>query len=135
MLKALPGADKAAEADGQRFVNRALELYRLHVTPNQRRFVTIAVSESDGLEVAVVYHIKQQTADRIAGVLRKAGVAATGTSGDEHAEKVLHEKEANLIAIGISNIGGPCPACEQYFDETPTGFANVYWDNRTWIYP
>ena len=65
--------DPATEVDGKRLTKRALELYKNRVSKGARRRVTIAVSEVDGLEVAVVYHPNQQTADRIAGRLRKMG--------------------------------------------------------------
>ncbi|MBI3821542.1 MAG: hypothetical protein HY289_02560 [Planctomycetes bacterium] len=135
MLDWLPGADPATRADGERLVRRALELFENYVTVPQRRRVTIAVCEIDGLEVAIVYHRNQKSADRIAGKLRKAGVAATGTSRHDHAEVVLFENEPAVNVIGISNIDGPCPACEKYFGNTPAGFANVYWDNDKWVYP
>ena len=135
MLRWLPGAFESTRVDGDRFVRRALEFFEKYVSVTQRRGVTIAVSEVDGLEVAMVYHRDLKTAERIAGKLRKVGVAAKGTSGDQHAEIALFEAEPGISAIGISNINGPCPACERYFGETPSGFANVYWDDDTWIFP
>jgi hypothetical protein len=100
-----------------------------------RRRVTIAMAEAAGVEVAVVYHSNQKTAERLAGRLRKVGVAATATSGNDHAEVVLHRREPTVQAIGISNPTGPCPACKTYFGNTQDGFANLYWDNDAWIKP
>ena len=133
MLRWLPGADLATRDEGERFTARAMDLYKKHVVGAMRRKVTIAVSVVAGMEVAVVYHVVLKTAERLAGRLRKAGVAATATSGDDHAEVELHKREPAVQAIGISNPGGPCNACGAYFGSTPTGFANVYWDSDGWI--
>jgi len=133
MLDWLPGADPATRDKGDRLVKRVLELYGRYASEHQRKKVTIALCEIADLEVAVVYHVNQSTADRIAGRLRKAGVAATGTSGDDHAEMVLHRRELAVQVIAITNKYGPCDACEVYFGNTPDGFTNVYWDNTTWI--
>lgn len=133
MLCWLPGADPATRDVGERLVKRVLDLYGRYVSEPQRRKATIAICELAGLEVAVVFHVSQHTADRIAGRLRKAGVAATGTSGDDHAEMVLHQREPGVQVMGISNKGGPCSACETYFGNDPNGFANVYWDSTAWV--
>ncbi len=135
MLRWLPGADPATEADGRMLTARAVELYEAHVSEPQRVRVTIAVGNLDGILVAVVYHPRLRTAERIAGRLRKVGVAATATSGDDHAETVLYQREPGVNAIGISNSGGPCPACRAYFGNVPSGFANVYWDDDAWLFP
>ncbi len=135
MLRSLPGADPAKEADGDKLVKRALELFKNHVTIAQRKWVTIAVAIIADVEVAVVYHRHQHTADRIAGRLRKLGVAATGTSGNDHAEVVLHQREPGVPVMGISNPKGPCPACKAYFGNLPSGFGDVYWDTQSWIPP
>jgi hypothetical protein len=134
MLQWLPGADPATRDEGERTVKRALELYGTCLSESQRKHATIALAESGGLEVAVVFHRNQRTADRIAARLRKAGVAATG-SASCHAEIALFEKEPGITVIGISNARGPCPACKQYFGNLPNGFANVYWDDSRWIFP
>lgn len=133
MLDWLPGADPATRDEGNRLVKRVLDLYGRYLSESQRRKVTIALCEIADLEVAVVYHVNQSTADRIAGRLRKAGVAATGTSGDDHAEMVLHRQESVVKVIAITNKAGPCGACEIYFGNTLDGFSNVYWDNTTWV--
>jgi hypothetical protein len=133
MLQWLPGADFATRDEGARLVAKALGFYQKHVTVPQREFVTIAVGDVDGTVIAVVYHVKRVPADRIAGRMRKAGLVASSTSGDEHAETVLHGREPTVRAVGISNSRGPCPRCKQYFGETIDGFANVYWDSSAWI--
>jgi hypothetical protein len=133
MLDWLPGADPATRTDGERLVRRALELFDDHLSTFVMGSVTIAIGEIEGLEVAVVYHPKLQKAERLAGKLRKAGVSATGSSGDEHAEIALYQREPRLTVIGLSNPKGPCPACKTYFGNTPTGFANVYWDTEGWV--
>jgi hypothetical protein len=133
MLRSLPGADPGTAADGERLVKRALELFKDHLSTSTMRNVTIAVGEVAGLQVAVVYHPIQQKAERLAGKLRKGGVAATATSGDDHAEVALYQREPNVPVIGLSNPKGPCPACRKFFGNTPNGFANVYWDTDGWI--
>lgn len=135
MLCWLPGADPSTKAEGDALVRRVIALAAKHVAISQQQFVTIALCEIDGAEVAVVYHVDRKKADRIAGKLRKAGVAASSTSGDDHAEMVLHQREPKVKVIGISNSGGSCPACEKYFGNTPDGFANVYWDSTAWLSP
>ena len=135
MLQWLPGADPATRTEGDQFVKRALNMFAKHVGVGQRDYVTIAITEVHGIEVAVVYHIDPKKADRIAGRMRKAGVAASSTSGKDHAETALHQREPTVRVIGISNPGGPCPACESYFENTPDGFANVYWDSTGWVRP
>lgn len=133
MLQWLPGADPATRKDGERLVERALELFKAHLSTFVLRKVTIAFAEVGGTKTAVVFHPKQKTAERLAGRLRKAGVAATGTSGDLHAEIALFEREPKVNAIGISNPKGPCSACQRYFANSPSGFANVYWDKDGWV--
>jgi hypothetical protein len=126
MLRSLPGADPGTETDGKRLVTLALELFKAHLSTSMMNNVTIAVCEVDGLEVAVVYHPNQQKAERLAGKIRKGGVAATATSGDEHAEVALYKREPGIRVIGLSNPKGACPACKRFFGETSDGFANVY---------
>jgi hypothetical protein len=133
MLRSLPGADPETEAEGQRLVKVALELFKAHLSTSMMNSVTIAVCEAEGLKVAVVYHPNQQKAERLAGMVRKGGVAATATSRNEHAEVALYKREPATRVIGLSNPKGPCPACKRFFGETPTGFANVYWDTDGWI--
>jgi hypothetical protein len=135
MLRALPGADPATEADGKTLTVRAVDLYESQVSETQRKFVTIAVGAVDNMLVAVVYHPKLRTAERMAGRLREVGLAATATSGTDHAEAVLYQREAGITAIGISNASGPCPACRAFFANVPSGFAHVYWDDEAWLFP
>ena len=133
MLKWLPLADPATRSDGERLVKRALELYKDYVSRLQRDYVTIAVGEVNEIEVAVVFHTDPKTAERIAGRLRKAGISATSTSGNDHAETMLHEREPEALVIAISNADGPCSACKKYFGEAVDGFANLYWGSGEWI--
>ena len=35
---------------------------------------------------------------------------------ESHAEVFLYEQVSGVKTIGISNTGGPCPACSEYFE-------------------
>lgn len=133
MLRSLPGADPAIERDGLCLVKRVLELFHQCVPKAQRNRVTIALGQVDNVELAVVYHTDLKKADRIAGKLNKIGVAANGTSGEDHAEMALYCQNPSVRAIGISNPYGPCPGCQRFFENTPYSFANLYWDSEGWV--
>ncbi len=126
----LPGANQSLSRQGQIYALLAQQAFT--DIPRLSRNATVAVSQAmiDGSEKYVFAVYGSQTAyEAIETFASHMGGVAFQASGGVHAEKYIYNNYGSNSGftgvIGISNPGGCCSACVQYF--ASAGFANVWW--------
>src|SRR5262249_42231000 len=116
-------ANPATRDLGNQLSSRAQELWDTLLPQEKKWGATVAVTHVDGVEVVVLYankgngqhQLTQGEINAFKNGVRAQGGAVHHTSGDVHAEQLLHSREPAAPAIGVSNKKGPCDRCGEYF--------------------
>jgi hypothetical protein len=127
------GADPNLASTGEAYRDRAVQLRNTIPLFQGRGGTTVAVSSVGGQEVVVLYAnignsgdlLRNQAALDFQARVTTAGGRFYRVADSDHAESSLHTLYPNVNVIGISNTGGPCSICTNYF--TTVKFFNIWW--------